>query len=139
MPLAVESKEWFLSSYAPEGIPTSEHLKIRTVGQNVNADSIPEGHVAVQILLLSVDPYLRTMMSGQKGGLDLRQLEIDQVRTSPSRIRLIYKHKAHTHVPLVDGCIHISLLNPQLNKKNIKIKILLLYRSTPTKQSDIQV
>ena len=75
----VKSKEWFLSSFVAEGVPTSEHLKIRTVRVDVSVDSIPEGHVAVQILLLSVDPYLRSMMSGQKGGLDLPLLKINQV------------------------------------------------------------
>ncbi|XXG69120.1 hypothetical protein AAC387_Pa06g2062 [Persea americana] len=85
----VESKEWFLSSYVAEGVPTSEHLKIRTVRVDVSVDSIPEGHVAIQILLLSVDPYLRSLMSGQKGGLDFTQLEIKQVVSSSGVGRII--------------------------------------------------
>lgn len=75
----VESKEFYLSAYAVEGVPTSDHLKFRTVAVPVTADSIREGHVAVQILLMSVDPYLRTRLTGRNDGLYFPQFELNQV------------------------------------------------------------
>lgn len=35
----VESREWYVAAYAPEGIPTSDHLKMRTV--SLAQDAIP--------------------------------------------------------------------------------------------------
>ncbi|KAB8551735.1 hypothetical protein FH972_025624 [Carpinus fangiana] len=53
----VESEEWYLAAYAP-GVPTSNHLKLCTVPLSLCIDSIPDRHLVVQNLLISVDPYL---------------------------------------------------------------------------------
>lgn len=79
MGAVVESKECYLSAYAVEGVPTSDHLKFRTVALPVMAGSIPDGHVAVQILLISVDPYVRTRMTGHSDGLYFPQFEVNEV------------------------------------------------------------
>ena len=72
----VENREWYMSSYAAEGVPTSDHLKLRTVSLSLSADSIPDGHVALELLFVSVDPYLRTRMSGSQ---DPIQFELNKV------------------------------------------------------------
>ncbi|KAE8736257.1 zinc metalloprotease [Hibiscus syriacus] len=77
----VESKEWYLASYAAEGVPTTEqHLKLRTV--SLSLDSIPHHHVALQTLFISVEPYIRTRMSGHDDGLCLSQYPLNQVITA---------------------------------------------------------
>ncbi|XP_057954644.1 2-alkenal reductase (NADP(+)-dependent)-like [Malania oleifera] len=78
----VESKEWYLSAYAPEGVPTSDHLKLQSVRLSLAVDSIPEGHVAVEMLWISVEPYSRTRMSGIPDGLHLPQLSLNQTVTT---------------------------------------------------------
>ncbi|KAK4766521.1 hypothetical protein SAY87_008163 [Trapa incisa] len=75
----VESKECYLSAYAVQGVPTSDHIKFRTVALPISADSIPEGHVAVKVLLISVDPYLRTRMTGLAEGLNFPRFELNEV------------------------------------------------------------
>ncbi|KAM7492351.1 hypothetical protein LguiA_035272 [Lonicera macranthoides] len=75
----VESKEWFLCAYAPEGLPTSDHLKMRTRSLSLAVDSIPDQHVVVQVLWISVDPYLRSQMTGFQDGLNLGQFVLDEV------------------------------------------------------------
>ncbi|KAL6953304.1 hypothetical protein U1Q18_042224 [Sarracenia purpurea var. burkii] len=77
----VESREWYLSAYAPDGVPTSDHLKLRKVRLSLDADSIPDGHVAVQLLWISVDPYLRSRMTGRDDGLYFSQFPLNQVIT----------------------------------------------------------
>ncbi|KAK2985133.1 hypothetical protein RJ640_000900 [Escallonia rubra] len=77
--MVVESKEWYLSAYAPQGVPTSDHLKLRTVTLPLTLDSVPDQHVALQLLWISVDPYLRTRMSGLDDGLCSPQFSINQV------------------------------------------------------------
>ncbi|KAK2999609.1 hypothetical protein RJ639_022844 [Escallonia herrerae] len=77
--MVVESKEWYLSAYAPQGVPTSDHLKLRTVTLPLTLDSVPDQHVALQLLWISVDPYLRTRMSGLEDGLYSPQFAINQV------------------------------------------------------------
>ncbi|KAJ8749396.1 hypothetical protein K2173_018888 [Erythroxylum novogranatense] len=72
----VESKEWYLSAYAPQGVPNTNHLKLRNVSLTI--DAIPDGHVAVQILLLSVDPYLRARMTGSEDGLYTSQFKLNE-------------------------------------------------------------
>ncbi|PKI68591.1 hypothetical protein CRG98_010995 [Punica granatum] len=76
----VESKECYLSAYAVKGVPTSDHLKFRTVSLPVAADSIPDGHVAVELRLVSVDPYVRTRMTGRKDGLYFPPFELSEVK-----------------------------------------------------------
>ncbi|XP_061336632.1 2-alkenal reductase (NADP(+)-dependent)-like [Gastrolobium bilobum] len=78
----VESREWYLAAYSPEGVPTSDHLKLRTVTLSLASDSIPEGHVALETLFLSVDPYLRTMLTGTLDGLFIQQYQLNQVITA---------------------------------------------------------
>ncbi|XP_057450442.1 2-alkenal reductase (NADP(+)-dependent)-like [Lotus japonicus] len=85
----VESREWYLAAYCPQGLPTSEHLKFRTVTLSIASDSIPDGHVAVESLFISVDPYLRTRFTGTSDGLGFQQFPIDQVITSFSVLRVI--------------------------------------------------
>ncbi|CAI0460448.1 unnamed protein product [Linum tenue] len=73
----VESREWYMAAYSPQGIPTSDHLKLRNV--SITPSSLPAGHVLAQTLWLSVDPFLRSMMSGTVDGLYLPQLDLGQV------------------------------------------------------------
>ncbi|KAL5794092.1 hypothetical protein ACOSP7_002686 [Xanthoceras sorbifolium] len=77
--MMVESKEWYISAYAPEGVPTSDHLKLRSVPVSLAFDSIPDRHVALEILLISIDPYLRTRMTGIEDGLYFPQLNLKRV------------------------------------------------------------
>lgn len=75
----VESKEWYLVSYATHGVPTSQHLKLRTVRLSLATESIPDGHVAIEMLLFSIDPYLRGRLNGTVDGLYFQQFELNQV------------------------------------------------------------
>ncbi|RDX83623.1 2-alkenal reductase (NADP(+)-dependent), partial [Mucuna pruriens] len=77
----VESKEWCLVSYAPNGLPTTDHLKLRTVRLSLAPESIPVGHVAIQMLLFSIDPYLRGRFTGTLDGLYFPQFQLNQVIT----------------------------------------------------------
>ncbi|KAI8009539.1 2-alkenal reductase (NADP(+)-dependent) [Camellia lanceoleosa] len=77
----VESREWYLSSYVPEGVPTSDHIKLRTVSLSVDVDSIPDQHVAIQLLWISIDPYIRSRMTGHDDGLYFPQFNLNQVIT----------------------------------------------------------
>ncbi|KAL9670828.1 hypothetical protein QQ045_008386 [Rhodiola kirilowii] len=74
------NKEWLLTRYVPEGIPTSEHMKL--INTEISFDSIPDGHVAIQSLYFSVDPYLRTRMTGLEDGLYFSQFPLNQVMTA---------------------------------------------------------
>ncbi|VVA17604.1 PREDICTED: 2-alkenal reductase [Prunus dulcis] len=67
----LESREWYIASYAPQGVPNSDHLKIRTAKLSLALNSIPERHVVLETLFLSVDPYLRSRMTGREDGLYL--------------------------------------------------------------------
>lgn len=75
----VESREWYLAAYAPEGVPTSDHLKLRTVALSLDVDSIPDHHLIVQNIFISVDPYQRTLMSGLEDGLYFPQTKLNEV------------------------------------------------------------
>ncbi|XP_070006225.1 2-alkenal reductase (NADP(+)-dependent)-like isoform X2 [Nicotiana tabacum] len=75
----VENKEWYIARYAPKGIPNSDQIKLRTLSFSLAENSIPNGNVAVQILYISIDPYLRTQLSGLYDGLSLPQLSLGQV------------------------------------------------------------
>ncbi|KAJ9176897.1 hypothetical protein P3X46_012162 [Hevea brasiliensis] len=85
----VESKEWYMAAYAPQGVPTSDHLKLRTLTLSLGDDHIPDGHLAVEILWISVDPYLRVKMTGRKDGLDMPPFQLDQVISSVGIGRVI--------------------------------------------------
>ncbi|KAF8410731.1 hypothetical protein HHK36_003268 [Tetracentron sinense] len=87
--MVVESREWVLSAYVPQGVPTSEHLKLNTVTLKLDSDSIPDRHIAVQLLWLSIDPYLRTRMSGHQDGLYFPQFELNQAVTGFGVARVI--------------------------------------------------
>lgn len=76
----VQSKEWYLSSYAAEGVPSSDHLKLRTVAVSLAIDSIPDGHVAVETLWISIDPFIRSRMTGVQDGLYSSQFALNQVQ-----------------------------------------------------------
>ncbi|KAL5082018.1 hypothetical protein RYX36_010439, partial [Vicia faba] len=75
----VESREWYLAAYCPEGVPTTDHLKLRTVSLSLHSDSIPDNHLVVETLLLSVDPYLRGRITGSLGGLFISQYQLNQL------------------------------------------------------------
>ncbi|CAJ1956306.1 unnamed protein product [Sphenostylis stenocarpa] len=77
----VESKEWYLLSYAPNGVPTTDHLKLRTVRLSLQPESIPHAHLAIETLILSIDPYLRSRFTGNLDGLYFPQFQLDQVIT----------------------------------------------------------
>ncbi|KAK7272287.1 hypothetical protein RJT34_28787 [Clitoria ternatea] len=78
----VESREWYLAAYATEGVPTSDHLKLRSVTISLSSDSIPNDHVALEILFISVDPYLRNKLTGTLDGLYIQQHHLNQVITA---------------------------------------------------------
>ncbi|KAK7848174.1 2-alkenal reductase (nadp(+)-dependent) [Quercus suber] len=85
----VESREWQLAAYAPEGVPTSDHLKLRTVTLSLDVDSIPDHHLIVQNIFISVDPYQRTLMSGLEDGLYFPQSKLNEVVSATTIARVI--------------------------------------------------
>ncbi|CAK8535515.1 unnamed protein product [Lathyrus sativus] len=85
----VESKEWYVAAYCPEGVPTSDHLKLRTVSLSLDSDSIPDNHLAVETLLLSVDPYLRGTFTGVVEGLYMPQFQLNQVLSTFAVVKVI--------------------------------------------------
>ncbi|GJR45302.1 NADP(+)-dependent 2-alkenal reductase-like protein [Tanacetum coccineum] len=85
----VESKEWYLAAYAPENVPTSEHIKLRTVNVSLEYDSIPDQHVLVQLLMITVDPYLRNVITGRDGDLYLPQIPLNKVLTEFGIARVV--------------------------------------------------
>ncbi|BFG26124.1 hypothetical protein CerSpe_123980 [Prunus speciosa] len=62
----LESREWYIVSYAPQGVPNSDHLKIRTAKFSLSLNSIIEQHVVLETLFLSIDPYLRNRMTSRE-------------------------------------------------------------------------
>ncbi|KAL4581329.1 hypothetical protein LXL04_017543 [Taraxacum kok-saghyz] len=81
LPTVVESREWYLAAYAPENVPTSDHLKLRSVTVSLEYDSIADQHVALQLLMISVDPYLRSTITGRDGDLYLPRPPLNKVIT----------------------------------------------------------
>ena len=75
--MVVESREWVLSATA--GILMADHFILRTGKLSLDPHSIPKDHVAVELLWVSVDPYLRGRMSGQDEGLYFCQFALDEV------------------------------------------------------------
>jgi NADPH-dependent curcumin reductase CurA len=92
----VENREWYLAAYAPEGVPTSDHLKLRTVPLSLTVDSIPDRHLVVQNLLISVDPYQRTRLTGLEDGLYFPQFKLNEVLETNFTLTplQIYKYNA---------------------------------------------
>jgi NADPH-dependent curcumin reductase CurA len=92
----VENREWYLAAYAPEGVPTSDHLKLRTVPLSLAVDSIPDRHLVVQNLLISVDPYQRTRLTGLEDGLYFPQFKLNEVLETNFTLTplQIYKYNA---------------------------------------------
>nr|QLI49062.1 alkenal reductase-like protein [Gloriosa superba] len=110
----VESRQWVMTAYAEEGLPTPEHVTLITTKVAVDAASIPEGHAAVQVLWISIDPYLRSGMLGRMDGLCFPPFPIGKVITTLGVGRIIRSKDAsycegdivlHTSVPVADYCI----------------------------------
>ncbi|KAL3714750.1 hypothetical protein ACJRO7_006624 [Eucalyptus globulus] len=78
----MESKEWHIVAHAPEGVPTSDHLKLCAARILVDAASIPVRHVALEMLFISVDPFMRSRMTGREDGLYSPQFDLNQVVTA---------------------------------------------------------
>ncbi|KAK7261109.1 hypothetical protein RIF29_27413 [Crotalaria pallida] len=78
----VQSTEWYLAAYSAEGVPNSNHLKLRTVPLSLSYDSIPDDHFALETLFISVDPFLRTKLTGTLDGLYVQQYQLNQVITA---------------------------------------------------------
>ncbi|KAI4353206.1 hypothetical protein L6164_002171 [Bauhinia variegata] len=121
----VESKEWYLAAYATEGIPTSDHLKLRTVV--VDIDSIPDGHVALETLFISVEPYLRTRLTGLQDGISLHQFQLNQVITGFGAGRVIRSNDSNykegdevlnPFSPVVEYCVTPSRFLRKLDPTN---------------------
>lgn len=85
----IESREWYLAEYCTQGVPTSDHLKLRTVSLSLADDSIPHNHLVVETLLLSVDPYLRGRITGTSEGLFISQYQLNEVITVFAVVRVI--------------------------------------------------
>ncbi|KAI5340318.1 PREDICTED: 2-alkenal reductase [Prunus dulcis] len=102
----VESREWYLASYAPEGVPTSDHLKLRTV--TLSLDSIPERHVVLETLFISVEPYLRSRVTGREDGLYTPQFNLNEVLSTFGVGRVIRSKDSD----YVEGDIVVSPLTP---------------------------
>ncbi|XP_054816413.1 2-alkenal reductase (NADP(+)-dependent)-like [Prosopis cineraria] len=122
----VESREWYLASYAPEGVPTSDNLKLRTVRLSLASDSIPDGHLAVELLYVSVDPYLRSRMSGRLDGLDSDQYPLNQVITAFGIGKVIRSKDSefeegdvvlHPYFPVAEYCVMTSHMLKKIDPK----------------------
>ncbi|KAL3742164.1 hypothetical protein ACJRO7_017619 [Eucalyptus globulus] len=112
--MEVESKEWILAQYVGEGVPTSEHLKLRTSNLKITKDVLPDDHVMLRLHWLSVDPYLRAKMSSQQDGLYLSQFHLNQAVTTFGVGEVIEsKHSGlsfgeiviHPFAPVAEYCI----------------------------------
>ncbi|KAI4378273.1 hypothetical protein MLD38_015773 [Melastoma candidum] len=76
----VGNKGWYLVRYSPNGIPSSDHFQLRS--SELSLTDLPQGHYAIQTLLLSIDPYLRSRLIGCDDGLYFPQFQLDQVVTA---------------------------------------------------------
>ncbi|XP_021893743.1 2-alkenal reductase (NADP(+)-dependent)-like [Carica papaya] len=85
----LESREWYMAAYVPQGLPTSDHIKLRSVPFSLAADSIPDNHVAIELLFISIDPYLRGRMVGHEDGLYFPQFKLNEVITAVGVGRVI--------------------------------------------------
>ncbi|KAK4286272.1 hypothetical protein QN277_002851 [Acacia crassicarpa] len=123
----VESREWYLASYAPEGVPTSDHLKLRTIRLSLAADSIPDGHLAVEPLFVSIDPYLRSRMTGLLHGLYSDQYQLDEVITAFGIGKVIRSKDSdfeegdimfHPYLPVAEYCVLASHMSKKIDTNN---------------------
>ncbi|XP_028785643.1 2-alkenal reductase (NADP(+)-dependent)-like [Neltuma alba] len=110
----VESREWYLASYASEGVPTSDHLKLRTVRLSLAADAIPDGHLALELLFVSIDPYLRSRMTGLLDGLHSDPYQLNQVITAFGIGKVVRSKNSefeegdivlHPFIPVAEYCV----------------------------------
>ncbi|KAI4363791.1 hypothetical protein MLD38_019962 [Melastoma candidum] len=76
----IDNKEWYLARYSPDGIPSSDHLKLRS--SVLSLADLPHGHYALETLFVSLDPYLRSRLTGSDDGLYSPQFQLDQVITA---------------------------------------------------------
>lgn len=53
----MESKAIYLQENIDEGLPESHHFEIKS--HTVDVSALCEGDIAVQLIVLSADPYLR--------------------------------------------------------------------------------
>jgi NADPH-dependent curcumin reductase CurA len=98
----VDSKEWYLTAHALEGVPTSDHLKLRTISLSLAVDSIPDHHLVVQNLLISVDPYNRTRLTGVEDGLYFPPFKLNEVLVT----NITRRHYKYTNINI---CSHKML------------------------------
>lgn len=75
--LLLKNREWYITSYAPDGVPSSDHLELRS--SELSLGDIPDGHFVVEALFVSVDPFLRSRMTGREDGLYTPQYQLGQV------------------------------------------------------------
>ena len=54
--MVVESRERVLSAFATAGVPTADHFKLRSGKLSLDLHSIPEDHVAVELLWFPLTP-----------------------------------------------------------------------------------
>ncbi|XAR68104.1 Allyl-alcohol dehydrogenase [Bertholletia excelsa] len=78
-----------MAAYVPEGVRSSDHLKLRTIKLPLDSDSIPDQHVAVEVLWISVDPFIRSKMTGKDEGLYFPQFGLGEVITEPAIGRVV--------------------------------------------------
>lgn len=110
----VESREWYMASYSPDGVPTSDHLKLRTVKISLSGDSIPDAHVAVEPLYFSIDPYIRSKMKGHVDGLYSDQFKLNEVITAFGIAKVVRSKDInfkegdvvlHPFLPIAEYCV----------------------------------
>lgn len=108
----IENKEWYMAAYANNGVPTTTHLKLRRVPLHV--DPLADGHVVVELLWISIDPYLRTRMTGLDDGLYFPQFKLNEVIVAfgIGRVRKSkderYKEGdivSHPYLPVAEYCV----------------------------------
>lgn len=87
-----------MAKYVDEGVPTSEHLKIRSTKVKTDIESIPQDHVLLRLLWLSVDPYLRGKMSNQQEGLYVSAFALNEVWLDSIVVLVWLIHVPYTYI-----------------------------------------
>ena len=122
MASVVENREWYLASYAAEGVPNLNHLKIRTIQLSLALDSIPDSHVALETLFLSVEPYLRARMTGTLDGLYFEQFQLNRVISINSFIFFKKKTKGEI-ITIIRKCFTYNFVKKKcVNRKKTHIR-----------------